>query len=66
LTKEQIEAGQPIEATCEGTNHKLTITSEQLAQLAEGKTVQVRSATNTHFGNPTVHNHVVTYTPVRA
>lgn len=66
ISKEQIESGVAIQATCEGTNHKLLITPEHLAQLAEGKTVQIKSETKTHFGNPTVHNHTVTYTPIRA
>lgn len=64
LTKAQIESGVAIEATCEGTNHKLVITPEHLAQLAEGKSVRIQSETKTHFGNPTVHNHTITYTPV--
>lgn len=63
LTKEQIEAGKPIEGRCEGGNHKLVITSEHLAQLAQGKSVRVQSATNSHAFNPTIHNHSVTYTP---
>ena len=64
ITKAQIESGVAIEATCEGTNHKLVITPEHLAQLAEGKTVRITSETKTHFGNPTVHNHTITYSPV--
>ena len=63
LTKEQIEAGKPIEGRCEGGNHKLVITPEHLAQLAQGRTVRVQSATNSHAFNPTIHNHSVTYTP---
>jgi hypothetical protein len=63
LTKEQIQAGKPIEGRCEGGNHKLVITSEHLAQLAQGRTVRVQSATNSHAFNPTIHSHAVTYTP---
>jgi hypothetical protein len=63
LTKEQIEAGKSIEGRCEGGNHKLVITPEHLAQLAQGRTVRVQSVTNSHAFNPTIHNHSVTYTP---
>ena len=64
LSLAQIESGQQIRATCEGTFHELIIEPEHLQALAQGQSVTIKSSTNTHFANPTVHNHSVTYSPL--
>lgn len=66
LTLEQIQAGQPINGQCEGGLHQLVIEPEHLAALARGETVTVKSSRHTHLGNPTVHDHGVTYRPIMA
>jgi len=64
LSLAQIESGQQIRAKCEGTFHELVIEPEHLQALAQGQSVTIKSSTNTHFANPTVHNHSVTYSPL--
>jgi hypothetical protein len=66
LTREQIMAGQQIRGKAEGGLHDLIIEPEHLQALARGETVTIKSSTHTHAGNPTVHNHSVTYTPFTA
>ena len=63
LSLAQITAGQQVAAKCEGGLHDLVIEPQHLQALAQGQTVTIKSSTQTHFGNPTVHNHSVTYTP---
>ena len=64
LSLAQIESGQQIRAKCEGGFHELVIEPEHLQALAQGQSVTIKGSTNTHFANPTVHNHSVTYSPV--
>jgi cytoskeletal protein RodZ len=64
LSLAQIESGQQIRAKCEGSFHELVIEPEHLQALAQGQSVTIKSSTNTHFANPTVHNHSVTYSPL--
>lgn len=64
LTLAQIQAGQAVNGVCEGGLHTLVIEPQHLAALARGETVSVKSSTHTHFGNPTVHDHSVTYRPI--
>jgi hypothetical protein len=64
LTLAQIQAGQAVNGMCEGGLHTLVIEPQHLAALARGETVSVKSSTHTHFGNPTVHDHSVTYRPI--
>lgn len=64
LSLAQISAGQQIAGKCEGGLHDLVIEPQHLQALAQGQSVTIKSSTHTHFANPTVHNHSVTYTPI--
>ncbi|MEN9835641.1 MAG: hypothetical protein RL011_1834 [Pseudomonadota bacterium] len=64
LSLAQISAGQQVAGKCEGGLHDLVIEPQHLQALAQGQSVTIKSSTHTHFANPTVHNHSVTYTPI--
>ncbi|MBM4251673.1 MAG: hypothetical protein FJ146_06860 [Deltaproteobacteria bacterium] len=64
LSLAQISAGQQVAAKCEGGLHDLVIEPQHLQALAQGQTVTIKSSVHTHFANPTVHGHSVTYTPI--
>ena len=64
ITRDQLDAGEPIVIDIQGLGrhpHTLSLTSDQVKQIAAGQRVVRQSSTNPHSGGTGDHYHMVTF-----